>query len=88
MPTAPTPRASGTSTEDSPPEEAAAAAGSACAAATASSGDSDPSSGATALGSATGSVSPGSTRVPTPLPVGAAKPQSSNRSACSVVETG
>ncbi|KQS73467.1 hypothetical protein ASG41_02115 [Modestobacter sp. Leaf380] len=88
MATAPTASPIGSS-GDSPSVVDAADAG---LGATASSADSEPSAGVAAEGSATGSVSPGSTRRPScgfpASPPGVAKPQSSRRSACSVVETG
>ncbi len=84
MATAPAARPSGSRT-DSPPVAFAASR----AVAAASSADSDPSAGVAADGSATGSVSPGRTSRPTPpVPAGVPNPQSSSRSACSVVDTG
>lgn len=92
--TAPVASATGSSTDSAGAWVDAGSTAGDCAAATAAAASwevSVPSAGegtgrSTAVASV--STSPGRTRVPTPPPAGVAKPQSSSRSACSVVDTG
>jgi len=98
MATAPVPRATGSSTDsagrctDAGSTAGLCAVEAAAAAAAAASWELRvPSAGEGAgrvTAAASTSTSPGRTRVPTPPPAGVAKPQSSSRSACSVVDTG
>ncbi|SSC24593.1 Hypothetical protein KLENKIAIHU_3209, partial [Klenkia terrae] len=88
------PRATGSRTDSAGAWVDAGCTAALCAAAAASAASAElsvPSAGegtARSADAASLPTSPGATRVPTPLPVGVAKPQSSSRSACWVVETG